>query len=355
MDKTKLIVLIPSYQPDETLVYLSRGLKEEGFKVLIVDDGSGPSYDEIFKQSEEYATVLRYEHNHGKGYALRFGFKYIKENLGDYIGVITADGDGQHRILDIIAVGEKLLKKDKAILGVRSFDVKVPIKSKIGNNMSKFTQSLVTHKYLSDNQCGLRAFPVRDLDFYLSISGDRYEYEMKVISSMQLRSIPYETQEIETIYENNNSKTHFRPLFDTFLIQRSILGSSIFNIIFYILEAAFASLFYYLVAPLTPFPNIGLEVSIFTGFLLAYLLKGIFTLIIYHPIRYKARLFKEFIYQTLLFVALTISSLLFTRILSLPLPITYLITGFIILVPLYYFTKGVGVFLEAQRGWFNYL
>ena len=42
------LILIPSYQPDETLIYLSRGLKNEGFNVIIVDDGSGESFTNIF-------------------------------------------------------------------------------------------------------------------------------------------------------------------------------------------------------------------------------------------------------------------------------------------------------------------
>ena len=83
MANENLVVLIPSYQPDETLVFLTRGLKNEGFKVLVVDDGSGTEFDKIFEEAKEYATVLRYEKNHGKGYALRYGFTYIKENLAE--------------------------------------------------------------------------------------------------------------------------------------------------------------------------------------------------------------------------------------------------------------------------------
>ena len=96
------VVLLPSYQPEETLVNLSRGLSLEGFKILVVDDGSGPKYKDIFEACKQYATVIGYEKNQGKGYALKHGFKYCLENLKDFNYVITADGDGQHRIDDIV-------------------------------------------------------------------------------------------------------------------------------------------------------------------------------------------------------------------------------------------------------------
>ena len=153
------VILLPSYQPEETLVNLSRGLSLEGFFVLVVDDGSGEKYSHIFEKCKKYATVIGYEKNQGKGHAIKFGYKYCLDNLKDYNYVVTADGDGQHRIDDIVRIYERVKRQNVSIIGVRKFDVKVPIKSKLGNTLSKFNQSLVTARYMHDNQCGLRAFP----------------------------------------------------------------------------------------------------------------------------------------------------------------------------------------------------
>ena len=57
------VVLIPSYQPETTLVNLTRGLKEEGFQVVVVDDGSGPSFSSIFEKCKANAIVIGYEKN----------------------------------------------------------------------------------------------------------------------------------------------------------------------------------------------------------------------------------------------------------------------------------------------------
>ena len=90
MDYNQSIMFIPSYQPENVLVCLAKALKEKGYEVLIVDDGSGDKYRSIFDEASLYSTVLHYENNRGKGYALKYGFKYIYEHYPSYKCVITA-------------------------------------------------------------------------------------------------------------------------------------------------------------------------------------------------------------------------------------------------------------------------
>ncbi len=45
----KQIALIPAYDPDEQLVELVRNMKQEGFDVVVVDDGSAADKKEIFQ------------------------------------------------------------------------------------------------------------------------------------------------------------------------------------------------------------------------------------------------------------------------------------------------------------------
>ena len=61
------VVLIPAYKPDEKLTELVGQLKENNYDVLIVNDGSGEEYEELFKSLKDRATVIGYELNHGKG------------------------------------------------------------------------------------------------------------------------------------------------------------------------------------------------------------------------------------------------------------------------------------------------
>ena len=65
------IALIPAYKPTDVLVDLVRQCRENGLTVVVVDDGSGEEYAELFEGCRDYATVLRHDSNKGKGRALR--------------------------------------------------------------------------------------------------------------------------------------------------------------------------------------------------------------------------------------------------------------------------------------------
>ena len=42
------LVLIPAYEPDQQLISLTRQLHAQGLQVLVVNDGSGTEYQNIF-------------------------------------------------------------------------------------------------------------------------------------------------------------------------------------------------------------------------------------------------------------------------------------------------------------------
>ena len=69
-------ILIPSLEPDERLPVYIRSLAESGFgKIIVVDDGSGDTYQPIFREVEsiDRTIVLHHEVNRGKGVALKTG------------------------------------------------------------------------------------------------------------------------------------------------------------------------------------------------------------------------------------------------------------------------------------------
>ena len=72
------VVLIPAYEPDSELIRLAKEFKQNGFYVLIVNDGSGKKYDGIFESAKEFATVIKLEQNSGKAAALKFGMRNMK-------------------------------------------------------------------------------------------------------------------------------------------------------------------------------------------------------------------------------------------------------------------------------------
>lgn len=224
--KKNVVILIPSYEPDELFVETIKNLIATGYQVLVVNDGSSDEYEKVFDQVKEAVSYIKQTPNKGKGAALKLGFSKIKEFFPNAKYVITADGDGQHSLKDIDRVYEKLQETDKLVFGVRKFKG-VPFRSKFGNDLSKFTRSLLTKQYIEDDQCGLRGFPVRYIDELVTIAGNRYEYEMNQIVLFQIKQYDIIPLPIETIYLEKNSRSHFSPVIDTIKIQSRIFSHSI--------------------------------------------------------------------------------------------------------------------------------
>lgn len=286
------VILIPSYEPDDLLVNVVNELINEDFPILVVNDGSGKEFDHVFNQIKDKVKYLEFSKNKGKGAAMKYGYSKLLELYPEAKYVITADGDGQHGLKDIIRVYEKLVETNQLVFGVRHFGKDVPFRSRFGNDFSKTTRSLLTKQYIQDDQCGLRGFPVRYLDELLKITGNRYEYEMNQMVVFQLMQAPIYTLEIETIYLDNNSRSHFAPFRDTFRIQTIIFLHSIAAIICYaILIALMIIAFKHQMAPI-----IAVTYVCYTAtFLLYFLILNI----CYPTKHFFRRLFKE-----LFFVAL---------------------------------------------------
>ena len=75
-----MIILIPSFQPDQRLVDLVMDLAGvPGARVVVVDDGSGPDFRSWFDgASIAGAEVLTHPDNRGKGAALQTGFAHVR-------------------------------------------------------------------------------------------------------------------------------------------------------------------------------------------------------------------------------------------------------------------------------------
>lgn len=226
-----IIALIPAYDPDIKLIELVDQLKEHEFDIVIVNDGSGPEYADIFEKCREKAHVIGYETNSGKGYALKFGMTYILLNCPDCEGFITADADGQHSVTDICRVRDELVLGAEFVITVRNLHRKAPILSRLGNGMSRFMFAIANARYLPDNQSGLRGFASRHIEWMLKVSGFKYDYELNVLLVAEKQGIKLTKLPIETIYFDNNAGSHFKPIKDTVRIYKTYFQTNMFVVI----------------------------------------------------------------------------------------------------------------------------
>ncbi len=232
----KHISLIPSYEPNEALLQIVNELIESSFEVVVVNDGSNPSYDEIFSQLPKEVHYLSYETNQGKGYALKYGFSYIQKNFQSDSIVVTMDSDGQHKVSDAIKVCEKCEEVGGLVIGSRHFDKSTPFKSRFGNFMARTSFLISTHHRIYDTQTGLRAFSFELLDSLTAVKGNRYEYEMNVLLEFIKCGIQINEVKIETIYLDNNAGTHYKPFKDTLRIFKELLKFSISSLIGFLVD-----------------------------------------------------------------------------------------------------------------------
>lgn len=222
------IILIPAYEPDNKLIKLVKELSKEKYNMVIVDDGSGTNYHDIFSKCDKYSHIISYKENQGKGFALKTGLKYIKENHKEPFIVVTMDCDGQHTIKDAKKLIEECIKKDNILyLGKRMRSSKTPIKSMIGNSISRFIYKTVAGLDIYDTQTGLRVFSNKLIDYLIEIEGNRFEYEMNVLLSCAKDKVKMKEIEITTIYEDNNRGTHFNPIKDSYRIYKDIIKYSL--------------------------------------------------------------------------------------------------------------------------------
>lgn len=142
--------LIPAYNPDDKLIEITHELVKYGFNIVVADDGSDETCNDIFTEIIACADVLHHRTNRGKGAALRTGLDYIAQKnsgLADTNGyvVVTLDADGQHYMNDVLRVTEKSEEnRDALVLGARGFDNDVPIKSRLGNDITRHVFFFVT-------------------------------------------------------------------------------------------------------------------------------------------------------------------------------------------------------------------
>lgn len=227
------VILIPSLNPDGRLIPYVKELLERKFRhIIVVNDGSGKEYDPVFHELEDMGCiVLKHAANYGKGRALKNGFNEFLNRFGEnenICGVITADSDGQHLVKDVVRMDEAMYEKrneKKLFLGVRDFKrPNVPPKSRFGNELTCFFFRLLYGRKVSDTQTGLRGIPAGCVENFLTLRGERFEYETSLLIAAVRKRICLEELQIETVYLENNGGTHFRPLQDSCIIYGILFG-----------------------------------------------------------------------------------------------------------------------------------
>ena len=139
---------------------LLRAEARAGYGAVVVDDGSTMDRQWIFAQLEALpaVVVLHHPQNRGKGAALKTAFQTVWTWNDPTAYLVTMDADGQHLPQD----AERVLQEARThpgalVLGTRTFGRGVPLRSRVGNALTRVAFHLLSRTKVADTQTGLRA------------------------------------------------------------------------------------------------------------------------------------------------------------------------------------------------------
>lgn len=97
---SKMVILIPVYNPRERIINYVKKLKEKNYDVVVINDGSDENYHAVFERMVYDCKIINYPHFKGKGYALKKGYQYVKEHLKDKKGILILENEYDLKLVD---------------------------------------------------------------------------------------------------------------------------------------------------------------------------------------------------------------------------------------------------------------
>jgi glycosyltransferase involved in cell wall biosynthesis len=189
MNEVSLSIVLPCYNPlDGWLENIKQNvllLKKEfiSFEVIIVNDGSSKTFNQqqalaFFSQFPE-VSILSYEKNEGKGYALRYGVERTNGAL-----VIYTDIDFPYTHQSFIKIHNALAEQNADVaIGIRGEDYYTHL-PKARTRISKLLRWFIK-KFLriptDDTQCGLKGFNQRGKEIFMQTSINRYLFDLEFV------------------------------------------------------------------------------------------------------------------------------------------------------------------------------
>ncbi|RBP46287.1 glycosyltransferase involved in cell wall biosynthesis [Roseimicrobium gellanilyticum] len=218
-----ITVLIPALMPSGQLLSVVSALSADDRvnRIILVNDGSGQKYEEVFEAAakDHKVVLLRHAANLGKGAALRTGMNHFLCTDTANSVLVTADADGQHLPVDILKVGERAMQTPaELVLGSRGFSGDVPLRSRFGNTLTRSVYQGLMGPCLTDTQTGLRAIPRSLMVSLLHVRINGYDFEMQMLVMAARERMTITQVPIATVYIENNRDSHFNPLLDSIRI-----------------------------------------------------------------------------------------------------------------------------------------
>ncbi len=208
--KNDVYLVVPAYNEEKTVSEIIEGIANEGYNVILVNDGSEDKTLELAINSKrKYPNkifIVSHMINRGLGATLNTGMETAIKKDAKYI--ITFDADGQHAIEDIPKVVQPLLNGEAdAVIGSRPFE-DMPLSKSFANIVMNFLTFIFYRRNVKDSQSGLRAF-TKDAANKINVVSSGYGVSSEFIKEITDNNLRLSEVTITTIYtpETQNKGT----------------------------------------------------------------------------------------------------------------------------------------------------
>ncbi|MBX9472718.1 glycosyltransferase family 2 protein [Microcella sp.] len=192
-------IVIPLYNEATVIGGVISELLQQFERVICVDDGS--TDDSAAVAGSAGARVIRHPHNLGQGAALQTGIAYAR-SLPGVRYLVTFDADGQHRVVDALAMLDLAEREQAAIVfGSRFLDdrTKPGLAKKIVLKTAVAVTNLTTGLTLTDAHNGLRVLRI-DAAHAVNLKQDRMAHASEIVVQLGKSGLPWREFPVEVLY-----------------------------------------------------------------------------------------------------------------------------------------------------------
>lgn len=220
--------VIPAYNEATVIQSTLRPVLEEGYSVVVVDDGSKDHTCEALKEVGVYA--LRHPVNLGQGAALQTGMTFALEQGAKMI--VHFDADGQHQVQDLSVLLEPILKGEAdVVLGSRFLRLvdkeDVPLAKRILLRVAIIVNGLTTGLWLTDAHNGLRVL-TRAAAEKICLKENGYAHASEIVNQIRQLRLRYVERPARIRY-SAYSKSKGQSMWNAFNIVIDLLLRGIFK------------------------------------------------------------------------------------------------------------------------------
>lgn len=194
-------VVIPLYNEASVIGGVIAELSAHFDHIVCVDDGSTDGSAKA--ASAAGAIVVTHPINLGQGAALQTGIEFALSHP-DADHIVTFDADGQHRVIDAVAMLETARRNDVAIVfGSRFLDdrTKPGVLKRIVLKTAVWVTNMTTGLTLTDAHNGLRVIR-RDAAGGVHLTQDRMAHATEIVLQLGRTGLPWAEYPVEVIYSD---------------------------------------------------------------------------------------------------------------------------------------------------------